>query len=71
MFGTPQKPQIVDWNLQFFLIGNLHTIVVGGHRKSFEQIKDMDNSYLAVDDIEIGNGKKYPYGFSDFFIKQL
>ena len=71
MFGTPQKPQIVDWNLQFFLIDNLHTIEVGGHRKSFEQIKDMDNSYLAVDDIEIGNGKKYPYGFSDFFIKQL
>lgn len=60
MFGTPQKPQIVDWNLQFFLIDNLHTIEVGGHRKSFEQIKDMDNSYLAVDDIEIGNGKKIP-----------
>ena len=66
MFGTPQKPQIVDWNLQFFLIDNLHTIEVGGHRKSFEQIKDMDNSYLAVDDIEIGNGKKIPlwlFGF--------
>jgi len=77
MFGTPQKPQIVDcnqqfeaifvdWNLQFFLIDNLHTIEVGGHRKSFEQIKDMDNSYLAVGDIEIGNGKKIPlwlFGF--------
>lgn len=66
MFGTPQKRQIVDWNLQFFLIDNLHTIEVGGHRKSFEQIKDMDNSYLAVDDIEIGNGKKIPlwlFGF--------
>lgn len=66
MFGTPQKPQIVDWNLQFFLIDNFHTIEVGGHRKSFEQIKDMDNSYLAVDDIEIGNGKKIPlwlFGF--------
>ena len=49
-----------------FLIDNLHTIEVGGHRKSFEQIKDVENSYLAVDDIEIGNGNRIPlwlFGF--------
>ena len=49
-----------------FLIDNTHTIEVGGHRKSFEQIKDIENSYLAVDDIEIGNGSRIPlwiFGF--------
>lgn len=49
-----------------FLIDNTHTIEVGGHRKSFEQIKDMPDSYLAVDDIEIGNGNRIPlwiFGF--------
>lgn len=49
-----------------FLVDNTHTIEVGGHRKSFEQIKDMSDSYLAVDDIEIGNGNRIPlwlFGF--------
>lgn len=49
-----------------FLIDNTHTIEVGGHRKSFEQIKDMTDSYLAIDDIEIGNGNRIPlwlFGF--------
>ena len=49
-----------------FLIDNTHTIEVGGHRKSFEQIKDMPDGYLAVDDIEIGNGNRIPlwiFGF--------
>ena len=49
-----------------FLIDNIHTIEVGGHRKSFEQIKDLTDSYLAVDDIEIGNGNRIPlwlFGF--------
>ncbi|MBQ7204327.1 MAG: AAA family ATPase [Muribaculaceae bacterium] len=49
-----------------FLIDNVHTIEVGGHRKSFEQIKDLTDSYLAVDDIEIGNGNRIPlwlFGF--------
>lgn len=49
-----------------FLIDNTHTIEIGGHRKSFEQIKDIADSYLAVDDIEIGNGHRIPlwlFGF--------
>jgi hypothetical protein len=39
---------------------------VGGKNKSFSQIKDVTDSYLAVDDIEIGDGKKIPlwlFGF--------
>ena len=49
-----------------FLVDNTHTIEVGGHRKSFKQIKDVSDSYLAVDDIEIGNGNRIPlwlFGF--------
>ena len=49
-----------------FLINNTHTIEVGGHRKTYEQIKDMPDSYLAADDIEIGNGNRIPlwlFGF--------
>ena len=49
-----------------FLIDNTHTIEVGGHRKTYEQIKDMPDSYLAADDIEIGNGNRIPlwlFGF--------
>ena len=49
-----------------FLVDNAYTVEVGGHRKSFGQIKDLDSSYLAVDDIEIGNGNRIPlwlFGF--------
>ena len=49
-----------------FMIDNTYIIEVGGHRKSYEQIKDMPNSYLAADDIEIGNGNRIPlwlFGF--------
>ncbi len=49
-----------------FLVDNTYTIEIGGHRKSFEQIKDMPDSYLAVDDLEIGNGNRVPlwlFGF--------
>ena len=39
---------------------------IGGERKTFEQIKDLPDSYLAVDDIEIGRGCRIPlwlFGF--------
>jgi len=39
---------------------------VGGRKKSFEQIKDEPDSFLAVDSIEIGNGNRIPlwlFGF--------
>ena len=39
---------------------------IGGEKKSFEQIKDMPQSYLAVDDIEIGRRNRIPlwlFGF--------
>lgn len=33
---------------------------VGGSRKTFDQIADLPNSYLAIDDIETGNGNRIP-----------
>ncbi|WP_107691503.1 ATP-binding protein [Campylobacter concisus] len=49
-----------------FMVGNNFTFEVGGAKKSFEQIKNMPNSYIAADDIEVGVGNKIPlwlFGF--------
>ena len=49
-----------------FLIDNSITIEVGGLSKTNKQLKEVDNSWLALDDIEIGTGKKVPlwlFGF--------
>jgi hypothetical protein len=49
-----------------FLVDNQFIFEVGGKNKSFEQIKDVQNSYIAADDIEIGFGAKIPlwlFGF--------
>jgi len=39
---------------------------VGVKSKTYKQIKDIDNSYVIADDIEIGSGNKIPlwlFGF--------
>lgn len=49
-----------------FLIDELYTIEVGGKNKKYRQIKDIPNSFIASDDIEIGGGNKIPlwlFGF--------
>lgn len=49
-----------------FLIDGRYTIEVGGPDKSFEQIKDLPDSYLAIDGVETGHGNKVPlwmFGF--------
>ena len=43
-----------------FLINRDYLFEVGGANKTYEQIKDIPNSYLAVDDIEIGTGHRVP-----------
>jgi len=35
-----------------------YTFEIGGKNKGFEQIKDIDNSYVASDDLEVGIGNK-------------
>ncbi len=43
-----------------FLIDHQYFFEVGGKNKSFEQIKDLPDSFLAVDDIEIGSRNRIP-----------
>lgn len=49
-----------------FICEEKYVFEIGGKNKSFNQIKDVENSYLALDDIEYGYNKKIPlwiFGF--------
>jgi len=49
-----------------FLVDDKYTVEVGGKGKTYKQIKDMDNSYVVADDMEVGSGNKIPlylFGF--------
>lgn len=49
-----------------FLVGSKYLFEVGGKSKSFQQVKDIENSFVVADDIEIGSAKKIPlwlFGF--------
>ncbi len=49
-----------------FIIDDTYLFEIGGKDKSFAQIKDIPNSYVASDDIEMGYGNKIPlwlFGF--------
>ncbi|MBO4875124.1 MAG: AAA family ATPase [Bacteroidales bacterium] len=43
-----------------FLVNDKCLFEVGGKRKNFEQIADVPNSFLAVDDTEVGVGNRIP-----------
>lgn len=48
------------------LVDNRYLFEIGGHRKSFSQIADIPDSFIAADDIEFGIGNKIPlwlFGF--------
>lgn len=49
-----------------FLVDNLYIFEIGGKNKDFSQIKDIENSFVVSDDIEIGFKNKIPlwlFGF--------
>ncbi|MFO7789386.1 MAG: ATP-binding protein [Bacteroidota bacterium] len=49
-----------------FMVNEKYIMEIGGRNKKHKQIKGLSNSYLAVDDIEIGFGNKIPlwmFGF--------
>ncbi len=49
-----------------FLVEDTYLFEIGGAKKSFKQIKDVPNSYVVADDIEVGFGNKIPlwlFGF--------
>lgn len=43
-----------------FMVNREYLFEVGGRNKTFEQIKDIPNSFLAVDDLEIGHHNRIP-----------
>jgi hypothetical protein len=50
-----------------FLVNDKYLFEVGGRKKSFEQIADVPDSFLAVDDTEVGHGNRIPlwlFGFT-------
>lgn len=53
--GTVQVPPKGD-----FLVNGKYLFEVGGEGKTFDQIADIPNSYLAVDGIETGYGARIP-----------
>ncbi len=49
-----------------FFVDGKYTFEVGGKNKSYKQIKDIKNSFIVADDMEIGSGNKIPmwlFGF--------
>ena len=49
-----------------FLVDETFLFEVGGRGKTFDQIKDVPNSFVAYDDVEVGRGNKIPlwlFGF--------
>ncbi len=49
-----------------FLVDNMYTFEIGGKNKGFNQIKDIANSYVVADEVEIEIGNRIPlwlFGF--------
>jgi hypothetical protein len=49
-----------------FRVGEKYTFEVGGRKKTYDPIRDLPNSYLAVDELEVGIGNRIPiwlFGF--------
>jgi len=49
-----------------FEVDGKYTIEIGGKNKGFDQVKDIPNSFVVADDIEVGFGAKIPlwlFGF--------
>jgi hypothetical protein len=49
-----------------FVVEGKYVVEIGGKNKSYNQIKDVEHSYVVADDIEVGFGNKIPlwlFGF--------
>jgi len=65
------KPSLLDSAILLskagdFKVVDRYIVEIGGKNKSFSQIADLPNSYVAADDIEVGFGNKVPlwlFGF--------
>ena len=65
------KSMLFEYTLEIpkkgdFLIDKKYLVEIGGKGKSFKQIKDVENSFVVADDLEVGSGNKIPlwlFGF--------
>jgi len=65
------QPSLIDDKLLLasdgdFLVKNRYIFEIGGKNKGFKQIKDLKDSFVLADDIEVGFGNKIPlwlFGF--------
>ena len=49
-----------------FQVDGKYIFEIGGKSKTYEQIRNIENSFIAADDLEIGYGNKIPlwlFGF--------
>lgn len=53
------------------LVDNKYIFEVWWKNKSFEQIKNLKNSYIVADDIDIGSKNKYHFGYLGFYINMF
>jgi predicted AAA+ superfamily ATPase len=53
-----QKHEILHTKVGDFLVDEHYIFEIGGRNKSYKQIKDLNNSFVAADDIEVGFGNK-------------
>ena len=61
-----QRHDVVHTKIGDFLVEDMFIFEIGGKNKSFKQIKELDNAYVAADGIDIGFGNKIPlwlFGF--------
>ena len=50
----------IVYKLVFTNINGKYLFEIGGSKKTFAQIKDIKNSFLAIDNEEIGRGDRIP-----------
>jgi hypothetical protein len=43
-----------------FIVNHNYTFEIGGKSKKYNQIKNLQNSFVVADDIEVGFGNKVP-----------
>jgi predicted AAA+ superfamily ATPase len=61
-----QKHELLHTKIGDFTIDEKYIFEIGGKNKSFSQIKDVPNSFVVADNIEVGFGDKIPlwlFGF--------
>ena len=58
MFSVSPAPQSVMGG--DFTVNRQYTFEVGGPSKSFKQIRNMENSFLAVDNTTVGDVNRIP-----------